>query len=561
MSSPRNPHSVASLVFSTKPGLSTQLLVLTLGSFSAGGAAAQAVPTPGAVFETVRPTAPAIPAPKQEKSLTLPAPSDKLALDPNAPGSPVSGFRIVGNHAIDSTLLQGLVAAEAGKTLNLFQLYKVARIISDHYHSKGFPVARAVIPAQKIEGGVVTIEVIEGKVDKVVFRGNDSYSDEFLARWSEPLVGQQVQVTPLEERMLKIGDLPGLDARAVLTPGDEYGTTTVDVGVEENRVDGQVSVNNYGRREVGTHRIDASVNVNNPFGIGDQLGFRGSYSQGGLVKMAGINYSLPLNIEGTRLALNYTAVDYGIGGDLAALDINGKTTLGGISVMHPFLRSQNENLFGTFSVRSFSGEQLTSDIPISKNSIRVMEAGLAWNRIDDRANITTAGLRVSSNFRDSRGGARTDAQKFKIDGEASHLQRLTKTWDLKLSASAQWSPDTLADAEQFSLGGPTSVRGYPAADVRGDRGAFASMEVRYRTALASMPSFVSVFADGGYTSRVNPGPGTPHSNSLGSAGVGLTVFPTKTMIAEVAAAIPTGKLDPSDPRKNGRIWFNLTKTF
>jgi hemolysin activation/secretion protein len=491
----------------------------------------------------------------------LPAAPDAQSLDPNAPRMQVSGFRIVGNQTVDTATLQALVDDQAGKAYNLFELNKLARRITDHYQGQGYPVARAVIPAQKISSGVVTIEVIEGKIDKFVFRGNDSYDAEFLARWGQPLVGEQVRIAPLEQRMLKINDLPGLEARAVLTPGAEYGTTTVDVSVEEDPVEGQVSINNYGREEVGEHRLDASVNLNNPFGIGDQLGFRGSYSQGGLIKMAGLNYSLPLNVDGTRLAINYTAVDYSIGGSLAALDINGETTLGGITVIHPFLRSPKENLFGTFNVRSFSGKQLMSDSPISKNSVVVMEAGMAWNRIDDRSNVTAAGLRVSSNFRDSREGERTDAQKFKIDGEISRLQRLGKTWDLKLAASAQWSPDTLADAEKFSLGGPTSVRGYPAADVRGDRGAFASIEVRYRTELGSVPSYLSLFTDGGYTARVHPGPGVSRSNTIGSAGFGVTLFPTKTLIAELAAAVPTGDLDPNDSRKNGRIWFNLTRTF
>lgn len=486
---------------------------------------------------------------------------DAASLDPNAPRIPVSGFRIVGNQAIPTSALQELIDPHAGKPYNLFELYKIARIITDHYQSRGYPVARAVIPAQKVESGEVTIEVIEGKVDQILFRGNERYSAEFLARWAEPLVGRQVQLSPLEQRLLKINDLPGMEARAVLTPGEEYGTTTVDVTVEEDPVDGQVSINNYGRREVGEHRIDASLNVNNPLGIGDQLGFRASYSQGGLVKMAGINYSVPLNIQGTRLAVNYTAVDYGIGGDLGALDINGKSTLGGISLVHPFLRSPTENLFGTFNIRSFSGEQLTSDIPISENSIVVMEAGVAWNRIDDNANISTAGLRFSTNFRSSRHGERNDAQKLKIDGEASRLQRLTTHWDLKLITSVQWSPDTLADAEKFSLGGPTSVRGYPAADVRGDRGVFAGIELRYRTAFAGIPGYLSAFADGGYTSRINPGPGTAHSNSVGSTGLGMTLFMTPTLSAELAAAVPLSDLEPSDPRDDYRVWFNLTKNF
>ena len=534
---------------------------MMLGAAAAAGASAQAIPTPGAVLESVRPQTPAVPAPGQAVPLDLPAVSDTQNLDPNAPRLAVSGFRIVGNRSVDAAVLQALLEGQGGKPLNVYELNKVARILADYYHEHGFPVARAVIPAQRIDGGVVTIEVIEGRVDKTAFSGNRSYSPEFLARWGAPLTGEAVRTESLEERLLKIGDLPGLDVRAVLRPGAEYGTTTVDVLVQEDPVEGQVSLNNYGRREVGETRLDASVNLNNPFGIGDQLGFRGSYSAGGLIKMAGLNYSLPLNVQGTRLGLSYTAVDYAIGGELSALDIHGKSQLGSVSLIHPFLRRQAENLFGTFSVRTFKGEQSTGPLPLSDTSVTVMEIGTAWNRIDGKGNVASAGLRASTNFQDSNDGLDNDAHKFKLDGEASYLYRLGGSWDLRLAGAAQWAPDTLSDAEKFSLGGPNSVRGYPTADVRGDRGGFASIELRYRGVLDGVPGYVSLFADGGYAASVNPGPGVPRSNTISSAGLGVTFFPGKELSIEVAAAVPTSSLDPSDPRKHGRVWLNLTTYF
>lgn len=545
---------------SARPTLTAELLVFVIGSLSAVGVAAQTVPTPGAIFESVRPPAGPIPTPQTQSPLARPPPVQQ-DLDPNAARTPVSEFRIVGNQAIDRATLDAVIAAQPRKPYNLFELNKVARLITDLYQARGYVVARAVIPAQKIESGVVTIEVIEGKIDQVAFSGNAVYSQALLARWGQPLVGQVVNLVPLEERMLLINDLPGMEARAVLTPGAVYGATKVDVSVQEKQVDGQVSVNNNGRREVGEDRVDASINVNNPFGIGDQLGVRASYSEHALIKMLGINYSVPLDVMGTRLAINYIRVKYRIGGDLSALDINGTSSLGGAAVSHPFLRSKDENLFGTVGARTFSGKQLTSDIPLTSNSIFVLEAGLSWNRIDSNANVSAAAVRISSNFKDSAQGTRTDAQKFKVDGEASELLRVSANWDLRLSGSAQWAPDTVSDAEKFSLGGPASVRGYPSADVRGDRGAFASVEARYRTELGGVPAYVSVFADGGHVFRINPGPGNPRSDSIGSAGVGFTFFPSKSIMIETMAAAPTGKLDPSDAHHNGRLWFNLTKTF
>lgn len=538
-----------------------EILMMLFGGLSTVSVSAQSVPTPGSIYQSVKPADPVIPAPKKEEDLIVPSPQMQQNLDPNASRIQVSEFRIVGNHSMDLAVLQSLIEGQAGKPLNLYEINKITHVITEYYRSHGFPVARAVVPAQKLENGVVTLEIIEGRVDKTVFRNNKLYSNTILQRWAKPLTGEVVTVPLLEERVLALNDLPGMEARAVLRPGDEYGTTTVEVVTNEKPVDGEVSLNNYGRREVGENRIDASVNLNNPFGIGDQIGLRGSYSEQGLIKLGGLNYSLPLNVQGTRLALSYTEIDYSIGGALAAADINGKSKLGSATVIHPFLRSQNENLFGTVGVRTFSGEQFASDISLSDSKVQVVEAGLAWNHIDDHFNIATASVRMSSNFKSYDQQQTNIGQKLKIDGDASYLFNFADAWSVKLAGAFQWAEDTLADAESFSLGGPASVRGYPAADVRGDRGAFASVELRYRQTILGMPGYLSLFTDGGYTSRIEPSAGMAKSDTVGSVGLGATYFPTQTLKLEILAATPTSNMSPSDPRKGGRVWVNLTKRF
>jgi len=525
------------------------------------GAQAQGVITPGKVLETVRPRpAPALPATDTTPVVTseMPLPTN---LDPNAPRFEVKQFDFRGNHAVESGELHGLIDTYAGKPYNLFELQKVLSVITEHYRQRGYPVARAVLPAQQLKGGALLIEVIEGRVDKVAFTGNRRYGSERLARWGAPLVGRDVRLDVLEERMLLINDLPGMQARAVLRPGDTYGTTTTEVTVAEDPVDGRISFNNYGRDEVGENRVDAAIQFNNPLGIGDQLGLQSSVSEHNLLKLYGINYSLPIGVYGTRLAASYTYVDYDVGGDLRALDLSGKSQLASISLSHPLLRSRRENLYATFTVRSFSGKQYFSGQSLSDNDVTLMEAGLSWNRIHESGNISSAGLRVSTNFRDSDSGTRDNANLFKVEGEFQHLMRLSERWELKLETSAMYSPDALADAERFSLGGPSSVRGYPAAWSLGDRGVFGSVEGRYRFHVAAMPVAFSLFSDAGYVSRKYADTSTPKSANLSSVGVGLNFSPLPWLRADVAGALPTGDMKSADGHAGGRVWFSLSAMF
>src|SRR3989344_2795485 len=158
----------ASRTLAVKRTVIAEVILLMLGSACAVDALAASIPTPGSVLNSVRPVESVIP-PAQTESIVVPPTVEGQTLDPNGARIHIAAFRIVGNDEIDSATLHGLIDAEAGKPHNLYELDKIARIITDYYRSKGYPVARAVIPAQKVEFGNVTIEVIEGRIDRSSF--------------------------------------------------------------------------------------------------------------------------------------------------------------------------------------------------------------------------------------------------------------------------------------------------------------------------------------------------------------------------------------------------------
>src|SRR3546814_15546869 len=83
------------------------------------------------------------------------------------------------------------------------------------------------------------------------------------------------------------------------------------------------------------------------------------------------------------------------------------------------------------------------------------------------------------------------------------------------------SSDLLVDTEAYSLGGPNTVRGFPSAEVRGDRGYFGSVTLRRPTFIGNTQWAGRVFVDAGKVFTVDPLPGTSDNESLTSAGVGV----------------------------------------
>src|SRR5690606_526766 len=155
----------------------------------------------------------------------------------------------------------------------------------------------------------------------------------------------------------------------------------------------------------------------------------------------------------------------------------------------------------------------------------------------------------------------------------TRMQYLTRSQRLFLRVSGQYSDDVLVPMEQFSLGGPNSVRAFAVSEALGDRGYLASLEYH-----VDAPGFgdkaspfggrpwrevlqFEVFADHG---RVSSSSGSLNpSVSFGGVGAGLTLRVPSFHQFEfrLAAAPPTHGQDDATDDDDFRIWSSIGMTF
>ena len=88
----------------------------------------------------------------------------------------VKAYKITGTSVIDGAELESLVAPHVGRDMELAELEKVAELVTAELKDRGYSLARAYIPAQDIEDGIVEVAVVEGKVGEIFIKGNESYS-------------------------------------------------------------------------------------------------------------------------------------------------------------------------------------------------------------------------------------------------------------------------------------------------------------------------------------------------------------------------------------------------
>ena len=529
--------------------------VLALGVL-VGNALAQQAPTPGAVQDSTRerPTLPTVPP-----ALIEPPPAGQQA-DPAAPKFAVNAVQFTGNSAISSEELQAAAKPLLAPQMNLADLNRLAEAITQLYRERGYRLARAVVVAQRVENGVVRIEILEGKLGKVSFRGNQRYSSEFLAARVAPLGGGKAVTLPaLERSLLLLNDLPGMSAKSVLAPGAQYGETDLDVEVEEKNFGGAFGLNNFGVKTLGTWRLDGSLDINNPFKLGDQLSARVIYSEGGQLKFGRLSYTVALGSAGTRAGFSTSATDYRVGGAFTALRLTGDSRSNELTVSHPLVRSRLTNLLLGGSVRNVVSRQYALGALLIDNELTVGSVSLLGSRISMAGAVTTAGLIFTSNGKSNDTGLRQDSLRAKLDLDVSHTMPLATNIDLYLRGQVVYSDQVLPDVERFGIGGPDSVRAFATSEIRGDRGTQGTVEGRYRFSIGGVVAVASLFVDSGQVRRL--GNAAVPKESITGAGIGLNVFPGRNVRIRAEYAHRLDHHNSSDNKNSGRYWASLIYSF
>ncbi len=533
------------------PALSLSVLLL-----HASGA--EAPLTPGSVRDTLG--APGARLPATPPQVIMPVQSGAAPHNPRAIRFPVNAFDMSGNTVYREALLKRLLDRYTDMELNLHDLNSAADTITEFYHDHGYTLARAYIPAQKVENGVVRMQIVEGRFGRVSFTGNKRYSTDFLAARTQLFKpGTLVTTDRLENNLLLLNDLPGLKARAVMQPGAEVGATDAEIQVQEKLVDASLNLNNYGRAETGRNRLEAALSINSPFGWGDQLSLSGSSTQHSLVRYWKLGYSVPLGTTGTRLTIGSSKAAYDVSGNLASLGIRGDIRTDEIAVSHPFVRSRDENQALSVGVKRNRLSQSALGTPVSDQALSVLEANYLVSRIYPDTSIGNLSFGLETNFRSNNETTGQDAVFARMEVDGNYTAPFIGKWDLYLRGDLVHSKERLPDTEKFSLGGPTSVRGFRPSEVRGDSGYLATIEFRHPFTLANRIGSFRLDADAGEAIYKAPGYNDSRDR-LRSVGLGATFYPAKGTAASIDIARPVGPYRASDGVTT-RIWVNFSASF
>ena len=530
------------------------------------GGQIQQIPQPPALRKSV----PDLPIRRNE---TLPPP------EAAGPKFTVTSLHVTGQTRFSEAELIAATGFKPGSELSLADLRVLASKITDLYNRSGYFVAQAYLPPQDIKDGVVTIAVIEGRYGKISLDNKTNVSDRVINDVLGGLdSGDPVTTAPLERRLLIISDIPGVEVKSTLSPGSEVGTSDLTVGVTPGqRVTGSVQGDNGGNPYTGVYRLGATVNFNEPFGVGDVLSarFLGS-TTGGLVYG---RLSYQAQVEDATVGVAYTAFEYKLGRQFSSLDASGSEQIASLYGSYPLIRSYNSNLYALldFDFRTFQ-DKIGATFSITDKQAWVVMPGISGNYHDmfGGGGWTSYALIASLGSLDIQSPlaravdaatARTNGGYAKLFFSVSRLQQLIGPLSLYGEVRGQIASKNLDVSEKMELGGAYGVRAYPEGEAYGDQGYMATLEARLLLSrwLGDLPGEMQAigFVDtGSVTLNKNPWYSGSNSATRSGAGVGLIWSATNNFTASATYAWQLGNTPAtSAPDHFGGFWVQIVKYF
>lgn len=552
----------------------SRLALATLLACGLASAWAQNLQLPSGAEPGREPPRPAMPEP------TTAAPTLSVPASPSAEAPPgadklrfvLKEVVIEGATAFTPDQLRPLHEKLEGREITVAEAFQAAQAIELRYRNAGYVTSRVIVPQQTIDNGRLRIVVVEGYIADVVYQGDIGPARAAVER----LLGnvrnlKPVSIAEIERRLLLANDLPGLTVRGTMEPSPTaQGGSVLVVTLARKATATSVSADNRASPYLDSGQVFGTF-AWNAFGErADRLSLNAQTSVPfGRSASLGVGYDALLSDDGLTLNLSASQVRSNPRRELEALDVESTVSSATGTLSLPVIRSREQNLraVGQFEARNVDTDLL--DTQFTRDRLRIVRAGLAWDRSDAWDGITAvratlhhglSSLGASDNGSEfaSRANGRSDFTKVTVD--VTRLQQLATRWSLVGSLTTQYSSMPLLASEEISLGGGSFGRGYDNGEVASDKGVAASLELRYSP--AGWPGNVQLYSyvDAGRVWSADKASDVTYP-TLTSFGGGARAAVTDTVFATVEIAKPMSTEVATRGNKHPRAFFSINAQF
>lgn len=492
----------------------------------------------------------------------------------------LKSVKIEGSTVYSPDQLKFAYANELGHEISLVDAQHIVQRITDLYHHDDYILSQAIVPPQSIEGGVLRIRIVEGFISDVKLTGDikeNSYR-KIVESYADNIKGKRpIKTADLERYLLLINDLPGASAKGLVRPSPKtFGGAELDITVSHKTFGASYTLDNRGTKFVGPWQHTGVLTANSLFGMYDRTLLRVvTTAPMHELQFYDLQHEEQIGSEGTRAIVDVSHSRTLPGDAIHLLGINGQSDAIQAKVLHPFIRSRQENLVGRaiFDYRD-TDTDVFKNVDFTEDRLRVLRAGGNYDFADKLLGVNLIDAQVSqglSIFNASRSidavsNPKADGTFTKVNMDVTRTQALPRNFSLLAAASGQYSFDPLLAAEQFTLGGVGFGQAYDPAELAGDHGLAGKLELRYGQALNDyyINSYqLYSYYDIGRVWLREAAAGANDKKSLASTGIGIRTNFSENISSNLEVGMPLTKRPSNAGGRNNepRFFFSTTGRF
>jgi hemolysin activation/secretion protein len=530
--------------------------------------------------EEERPRLPEYERPRAPPSVVLPeAPRPRSGTAQDLPALArvsVREIELTGNTVFSTAELAQYTKPYVGRQITFEDLQAVSHALTLHYIQRGYVNSGAVVPDQVVRNGVITIQIVEGRLTRIEVEGNKWLRTRYLQERLALYAGPPLNVQQLQEGLRLLNEEPTIERiNAELRPGLRAGEAVLRVRVEEaSPATIGVEFNNYQSPSIGSEGGRVTLIHRSLTGNADTLLAHYDVREG--LNDVEVNYAFPITARDTAIELRFRNSSVKVIEEpFADLDIDSNIELYGVTLAHPLYRSPGRELRLALAFEHRRSSTSLLDEPFSfspgvvdgRSVVSALRLSQEWtqrsqNQVLAARSRFSVGVDVLGATNNS--SSLPDAQFRAWLGQLQWARRFgDRGFQTIARLDIQLTPDRLLPLEQLSVGGHDTVRAYREYLLVRDNGVIGSLEARipiWQTARGNWTIQLAPFADfaGAWAAH---GP-TPDPKAIGSLGVGLLGTAMGQLHFELYWGVPLERVStPGGDLQDDGIYFQLASEF
>lgn len=439
---------------------------------------------------------------RDQESRKAPTRLDVPLVEPKSrlagPCRDIREVKVKGANLLSISTVNEITASYAARCLAVNDIEKLLAELTNAYISAGYVTARAYLPQQDLSGGVLEIQVIEGRVEKILIKDDDKRSIS-VGNVAPGVVGSPLNLRDFEQALDQINRLASNNATFEIEPGTDAGDSVVVIGNSPARTyRGNISYDNQGSVATGQEQTGVNVAWDNMLGFNDfvSLTHRRATpfdSQGASSWSNSLNYIVPYGYSTLILALSnsaYTSAFKAASGSV--LHSRGTSEQISMRLDRTIYRNQTDrwNLAAAITAKDSKSYLENVFLAVSSRRLSILDLDSSYTTRFVGGVLTldlgyARGLKLFHALEDAENlpsvapKAQFDKWKFGVS-YMFPFKAAGLDWSLNSSLVGQKAGDVLYGSEQIFIGGIYTVRGFVKNTLAGDTGYYWRNDLSFR---------------------------------------------------------------------------------